>query len=59
MAYTTDNITMTASDAERNVRYSSMKMMKNTSGMSSFSRSRARTWNSYCPVHCSVYPAGI
>ena len=35
--------TIEASAIERKVMYSSIKMMKNTSGMSTFRRSRART----------------
>src|SRR5258707_96928 len=33
IAYTTDSMTIVASDAERKVMYSSMKMIKNTSGI--------------------------
>ena len=54
IAYTTDSMTITASDAEWNVMYSRTKMMKSTSGIRTRSRSRARTWNSYCPVQCRV-----
>src|SRR5436309_16002062 len=58
IAYTTDSMTIVASEAEWNVMYSSMKMMKKTRGTRILSRSRARTWNSYCPVQRSVYPEG-
>ena len=47
-------MTMVASAAEWNVMYSSMKIRNSTRGIRIFMRSRARTWNSYCPVHCSV-----
>ena len=46
-------MTITASDSEWNVKYSSSRINAKTTGTSSFSRSRARTWNSYWPVQSS------
>ena len=54
IAYSTESMTMTASDNEWNVRYSSSSISANTTGSRIRSRSRARTWNSYCPVQASV-----